>query len=254
MAVTNFDICNRALVLLGVRKLITSFTQDSLEAQTANLSFTPVMNWCFGLANWNFARTTAALTISKGPPTVGPGAWSGAQPTPPWLYEYATPADYIRAVYITNNAVAPGTGVAGWAGEPQRFAIANDTGAVVLLTNQATCNLIYTAYITNPTDWPFYFERLAVIALANTMCLAITSDLNLQERLAVSLEQQISIAMQLNKLEGLVIEDSTPEWIQATGINYPYRRVDRQQEKDAAGVYVTNNMVPPNSAPKPRGR
>jgi hypothetical protein len=253
MAVSNFDICNRALVLLGVRKLITSFTQDSLEAQTANLSFTPVMNWCFGLANWNFARTTAALTISKGPPGTSPGVWSSAQPTPPWLYEYATPADYIRAVYITNNASAASP-TAGWAGEPQRFAIANDSGAVVLLTNQSAVNLIYTAYITNPTDWPFYFERLAVIALAQTMCLAITGDLNLHERLSLALEQQISIALQLNKLEGLVIEDNTPEWIQATGINYPYRRVDRSSEREAAGGYTPNVPTPPNSIPKPRGR
>lgn len=242
MATTNFDICNRALAMLGVRKIIASFTQDSLEAQTANLCFTPVMNWCFGLNNWNFARNTAALTISKGPTPSSPPAWSSTYATPPWLYEYPLPADYIRAIYITNNAAAA-TG-AGYAGEPQRFAIADDAGAAVLLTNQATCNLVYTSYISNPTNWPFYFERLAVIALAQSMCMNLTQNLELFDRLNIALEQQISIAMQLNKLEGLIIEDTTPEWIQATGINYPFRRTDPRETP----------LPPPSASPPPKAR
>ena len=164
--------------MLGVRKTINSFTQDSLEAQTANQTFTPVVNWCFGLANWNFARQTAALTISKGPVPSSPAAWSSTYPSPPWLYQYPLPADYIRAVYITNNAAAA-TG-AGYAGEPQRFAIVEDTtGVAVLVTNQAAVNLVYTAYVTSPTNWPFYFERLAVIAMAQNMCMALTGNLEL---------------------------------------------------------------------------
>jgi hypothetical protein len=248
MATTNFDICNRALTLLGSRKTINSFTQDSLEAQTANQSFTPTMNWCFGLANWNFARQTAALVITKGPPTTSPGAWTTAVPSPPWLYQYGLPVDYMRAVYMTNNAAAA-TGP-GYAGEPQRYAIVEDTtGVTVLVTNSATCNLIYTAYVVSPTNWPFYFERLAVLALAQNMCMSLTGNLELLNWLAAGLEQQIAIAMQLNKLEGLVIEDNTPEWIQALGINYPFRRISPEA--------LPGPMQQPATTitqPKPRGR
>ena len=228
MTVTSTDIANRALTMLGLQKRISSLSQDSAEAQAISSVYSPILAWCFGIANWNFARSTAVLTISKGPPTVSPGVWSSAQPAPPWLYEYTVPADFVRALYITNSDAAAPT--AGWLGEPKRFVVGNDTIAAVpqpvLLTNEPSAVLIYTANVSAPTNWPWYFERLAVIAVAHGVCLALTHELQLFEALNEMLEQQISIASQINQLEGLVIVDSTPEWNQALGINYPYRRID----------------------------
>jgi hypothetical protein len=73
-----------------------------------------------------------------------------------------------------------------------------------------------------------------VIALAHTTCYALTGNMKLLEELTQMLEQQISIAMQSNLAEGLMIEDTTPEWIQALGINYPYRRFGTPQSDAAA--------------------
>jgi hypothetical protein len=154
--------------------------------------------------------------------------WSNTYPSPPWAYEYALPADFIRAQYLAGYATA--AGVVGWYGEPKRFVIAFDNIASVqqqvLLTNEVSPSLIYTANVTDPTVWPWYFERLIVIALAQTICLALTGDKKLLMVLEQILEQQINIATQANMTEGLVMPDATPEWIQALGINYPYRRAD----------------------------
>lgn len=225
---TLVDIANRSLVMIGLQKKISSLTQDSAEAQTINAIITPIENWCFGLANWNFARRSSTLSNLKGPPPSNPSTWSTTYPSPPWLYEFSLPTDFIRALYITNSD--PSTANPGYLGEPKRFVIANDTISaveqIVLLTNQSAPVLVYTAFITDPTIWPWYFERLAVIALAQGISMSLVPNLNLLEELTQTLEQQISIASQINMIEGLQIPDTTPEWIQALGINYPYRRVD----------------------------
>lgn len=226
---TTTDIGNRALQLVGTRTTMASLTESSNEALQINLVFAAIQNWCSGLANWNFARNTAGLTLLKGP-AVGP-TWSNTYPSPGWNYEYALPSDFIRAIYLTNTAINTNSAQpATFVGEPRRFVLAVDTVAAVqqevLLTNESVAILIYTAFIANPTLWPWYFERLMVIALAQTVCMALTGDKKLFGELSTMLEQQINISTQINIAEGLIVGDTTPEWIQALGINYPYRRID----------------------------
>ena len=38
----------------------------------------------------------------------------------------------------------------------------------------------------------------------------------------------------INTIEGLMVPDSTPEWIQALGVNYPYRRIDGTVSQQSA--------------------
>lgn len=235
------DVANMALVTIGKQKQISALTQDSAEAKVINTIITLVQSWCFGLTNWNFARNTAVLSLTKGPPGASPPSWSSTYPSPPWLYEYLLPTDFIRALYVTNSGAAA---TAGYLGEPQRFALGVDTISAtqqeVLFTNQPGSILIYTSFITNPTIWPWYFLQLAVLALAQAICMSLTGNLNLFQEISQALEQQIYIATQANVAEGLIIQDTTPEWIQALGINYPYRRLD--------------GRAPPALAAPPRGK
>jgi hypothetical protein len=234
MTVTTADIGNRALQLIGTRTTVSAaelIAGNTNEALQINIALTPIENWCYGLANWNFARKTVALTKVLGPPPANPASWiSGTYPSPPWLYEYTLPADFIRAIYLTNIDAAS---TQGFLGEPKRFQLGTDTIASVqqevLLTNEVSALLIYTSSITDPTLWPWYFERLMVMALAQALCMPLAQDRRLFEELSISLEQQISISTQVNAAEGLLINDITPEWIQALGINYPYYRMNREQ-------------------------
>jgi len=225
MTTTDVDITNRALQLIGTRTTVASMAEVSTEAIQANLVYNAVRDWCFGISNWNFARKVATLVVAKSltPP---PGTWTSTAPQPPWLYEYKLPTDFIRAVYLTNSASADNK----YSGEPQRFSFGNDTISAiqqqVILTNATPAILVYTSQVTDPTLWPWYFERVVVSTLAWTLSNTLSGDKDLVTYLDGVATRFITIADLKNREEPLAIDDTTPEWIQALGINYPYRRHD----------------------------
>lgn len=230
MTVTVADIVNRALQLVGTRTTVTTSeltNSSSNEAIQANIAYGPIRDWCFGVVNWNFARTTAKLTSIK--TTTGFPTWSTSAASPPWVKEYSLPSDFIRAIYLTNQDQAADSAVA-WAGEPQRFVIAADIISTVqqqvLLTNQSSAILVYTARLSDPTNWPWLFERFVVSSLATALCYVLTGDRELRNKLEESSRVALIIAEQANREEGLTFGDTTPEWIQAIGIEYPNRRHD----------------------------
>lgn len=236
MAVTSTDIVNRALQLVGTRTTVASLVEVSNEATQANICYAAVRDWCLGVTNWNFARRSAALAVNKQtavPPTV---PWATATSvSPPWKYSYTLPADCLQVQYITNSDINADSTL--FLGEPKRFVVAADTVAAVLqrvlLTNEPNIVCIYTAQITDPTQWPWMFERLVVSALAWTLCMALDGDKDQIKALDTTMERFLSVAIQANTAEGLSFGDTTPEWIQALGINYPYRRSDGKATSQA---------------------
>lgn len=228
MPVTSTDITNRALQLLGTRTTVTSLAEASNEAIQASLCYEAIRDWCLGLENWSFARKTAVLTTIKSVSSVVPPWNATSEPSPPWLHEYQYPADALLVRYVS-NAVANADGTA-FLGEPQRFAVAVDivaaVPATVILTNTTNAIAIYTVRVTDPTNWPWYFERFVVNAMASTLSMALTGNIELLKFLDGKAMQQLQIAIQADNVEGLRVDDTTPEWIQALGINYPYRRDD----------------------------
>lgn len=226
---TSVDICNKALVLLGIQETISSLTQDSAEAKAFNQVYTDLRDWCLGAVNWNFARKSAILTPNK----VYTGSpWTAAQPSPPWLAEYLMPTDALRIQYITN--LTQDSAVTKFLGEPRRFQVAMDTIASVqtkvILCNETTSIIaIYTAQITDPTMWPWLFERFIVSSIAWTVSPVLTGDKDLTKELNAMMNNYFDIAFQSNLAEGLYFNDTGPEWIQALGVNYPFRRQDGRE-------------------------
>ena len=232
MATATPDIVNRALQLIGTRTTVTAGELaggTTNEAIQANIALPPIEAWAFGLANWNFARSTQSITAVKGPPGISPGPWSTGEPPPPWLYEYVLPSDFTRAIFVTNSAYPP-AGTAGWAGEPQRFALGYDTitsvPQEVLFTNVSGAILTYTSNAPGPALWPWYFERVVVYALAKSLCMVLAGDFKLFMELAQTMEQHLMISLQMNAMEGLSIDDTTVEWIRSIGVEDPYRLVN----------------------------
>lgn len=236
MAITNTDITNRALQLIGTRTTVTSLAESSNEASQANLVFTAVRDWCLGVGNWNFARKTVIATPSK---TVSPVVpWSNASPSPPWKFEYVLPTDTIKVQYITVSTL--NTGADGYLGEPKRFQVAVDTIAaverqVILCNEPSTIVIVYTAQITDPTEWPWMFERFMVATLAWTLSMALTGDRELTKELNATMSNYLNIAVQANTAEGLLFNDTAPEWIAALGINYPLRRTINKPNRQSKG-------------------
>jgi hypothetical protein len=219
---TSTDITNRALQLLGTRTTIASLAETSNEAIQANLVYTALVNWCLVQANWNFARKSVVLAQTS---TFTGSPWTTAQPTPQWIYQYNAPADYLRALYLFGTTlVNPGN--TAFTGEPQRFAVSEAGNATVILSNQVSAGLIYT-YTAGENQWSSAFERFVVHALAYTLCFALGE----KDQLSGFYERMMHMfvsAEQINREEGLIIGDTSPEWIQAAGIPYPERRYDRR--------------------------
>jgi hypothetical protein len=235
MATNDFDICNRALIDMASKKVISSLQQDSIEAKTFNLVYVAIRDWCLCLANWNFARRTAFMgtVIKQIPAPPPPVPWNGTTtPAPPWLLEYQIPSDYLKAQYITNSAADPSNTF--YAGEMQRFVIAQDgVNNKVLLTSQTNPVLVYTAQITDPTQWTPWFERIVVSALSwKTGGVLAPEPLRFSLDFIMALKQAfveaLSIGVRANIEEGsLVPADATPELIQARGLEYPEMRLNR---------------------------
>lgn len=225
---TDVDICNRALLFLGVQRIISGLTQDSVEAKACNTIYTNIRDWCLGVNNWNFARKTAKLTLLKAntSPVVAP--WVSTEVSPAWLYAFGFPADALVFRYVTNSD--PTTDNLSYLGEPKRFVVANDTIAAavqpVVLTNESSAVGIYTGKITDPTLWPWYFERFVVSNLAWNLSMALLENEKLTEYLDHLMMRYFDAAYTANLAEGMTFGDTTPEWIQALGINYPFRRND----------------------------
>jgi len=222
MATSSADICNQALRAIGSQATIRDLTQDSLEAQACNSIYSFVTDWCHTLTNWNFARKTATLTKTK--TSTGSGAWSVGSPAPAWKYEYSLPSDFIRFLYVTNSE----NDGSKFLGNVQRAVVTNDTAPVVL-TDTDGAILVYTARI-GEQYWPPHFIRLAVSAVAWNIAGTVTGQKDLVQYFDSITTRMFMVAEQINRDEGLSIIDSTPEWIQAIGINYPYRRLDGKND------------------------
>lgn len=227
MTVSSTDIANRALQLIGTRTTITSLSEESNEAVQINLIYSTVVDWCHALTNWNFARATAVLSSLKS--FTGGAPWSTTRPSPPWTNEYALPSDFIAARYLTNSDLNSGS--TAFLGQPKRYVISYDgaTGGspatqVTLLCSQSSGILVYTARISDPTLWPAYFERVVVAAIARTVSFALTGSLEVFKMVKGLETDAVVAADYINRLEGLIIDDKTVEWLNATGIPYPAHR------------------------------
>ena len=244
------DIANRALSAIGTRSEIVDFNEDSNEARQIKLHFHSVRDQLIRMAPWNFARNftnLALITAAPGTPenpTAGANVWEKGIPPPPWSYEYAYPADCLRALYIVpqfttgfTSGVPITTAVTGgapafWNGPPVRFAVAVDQidpsgkpspqglDTTVILTNQQQAILCYNRRIVSPDIWDDLFHNAMTSALGQRLAIALTGDKGLAQLQMQSANDAISRARQMDGNEGLTVNDVTPDWIRTRGISY----------------------------------
>lgn len=238
------DLANRALNSIGTRSQITSLTEDSNEAKSANLWFDQLRDELLRMAPWNCATNYNTIEVLKAAPgtpenpTQGTTVWDKAtQPPPPWAYEYAYPSNCLRALWIVpqfNTGFASGipitTAVTGfpsyWNGPPVRFKRAIDQDAHgndinVILTNQQQAILVYIKEVTNPDVWDVQFQQAFVAALAARLCFNLTGDKALSNSKIAEANTYIAIARAGDGNEGLTINNVTPDFIRIRGIDYP---------------------------------
>lgn len=142
-------IANLALQRIGTRTTITAAelsAQSSNEAIQFNLAYAQVRDELLRLAPWQCASAMIDLQFITSLPGTPENQstpanqlqWSPGLPLPPWTYEYAYPADCLRALWIVpqfnpgvvGTPIYPVNSPSGYVtttqGPPIKFTVGND--------------------------------------------------------------------------------------------------------------------------------
>jgi hypothetical protein len=149
------QICNIALVRIGVTKFLTNVETDkSKEASALNLVFDDERDYVLRDFPWPFATSYAQLNLV-----------SGSLETPTsndWIYAYRYPSDCMFARRITTVLGRAET-------QPPPFKIGRDSQGRLVYTNQEDAELEYTLGVTDPAEFDSVFDSMLAWKLAKTL-------------------------------------------------------------------------------------
>lgn len=238
---SDVDITNRSLQAIGTRSTIVAMNEGSNESNNAGLCYAATRQELIRAAPWNFATATMPLALLKSAPgtlenPVYPtsGVWNPAtQPPPGWTYEYAYPADCLRARKLVPNMVAQQqgsstplfpTGVNAalpfWDLPGQRFQVTTDTDSgnnpfTCILANVDRAILCYLRDVTIESVWDPMFRDAMVQALGGKLALALTGDKAVADAAFRRANEKILEARAADANEGITVLDHDPDWITA---------------------------------------
>lgn len=150
---TETEICNNALDLIGQGLHIEGPDENSKEAESCSRLFGPTLRRCLGKADWSFARKTAKLEETAG---------VGSQP---FKYSYALPADCMRVLFI--QPVADEDMTVHTYEQDLRFDFRTVDGEKLLITSvPAPIWIQYDAFISDTALLPEAFTEWLEYCLA----------------------------------------------------------------------------------------
>lgn len=213
MAKNEATICNKALARLGIKVYIDDLETDQTEeAETANVFYEDVRDACLALHEWPFAMRRVTLAQD-----------GGEAKRDGWLYVFKYPSDCLVARSICPVATVNDPTYDDLYGRQssslmnayrrsirsdQRIpyaieaAMVPDSDGKVILCDLPAPVLFYTSRITDTAQFPPLFTSALAWKLAEEMALPLTQDRNkmllareefkttVQEALAVALNEQ----------------------------------------------------------------
>jgi len=183
------EICNSALNILGANN-ITALTEDSKNARLCNQRYEPLRDAVFREHTWNCLVKRVQL------------ARDTASPTHEYNYQYQLPSDCLRVLSTGGYHDGSTSNVDGG----QKFKVEGRK----ILTDEDTVYLIYSARITDPTQYDSLLIESIVARLAAELCYAITSSTSL----AVALKQDYAEKLRLARHAGAT--EGTPDYIDSS--------------------------------------
>ena len=178
MAQSDISLCSKALIKLGA-KSITSFNENTAEAQVANQLYTSVRDALLSSYPWRFA--TAQVNLAR----------LTENPTADYAYAYQLPNDFLRAL-------SAGCGY----GKGLNYRIYQNT----LQTNAENVTLTYL-FLPKEENFPAFFDELLIAKLAAEFCLPLTENTSRTEFL---IKQASNIFSQAKLIDS---QQSLPESI-----------------------------------------
>ena len=163
MALTVYDICSAALVMVGAEP-IASFADGTTEAKACGLFYQPTVDNMLSLYPWRFATKTTQLSRDA----TGPGT--------KWQAAYLLPAEFkaVQAIMTDVN------------GNPIPF----DRFENKVMCDAGETQAVWCVYTYDPPIawWPGYFQAIVETALALRLSFAVAGKIDLRKELESTLE------------------------------------------------------------------
>lgn len=154
MADSKFDICSKALVLVGANT-IASFTESTTESKVASQLYESTLENLLTRCRWRFASKQAQLSKNS------------ADPTARYESSYALPSDafIVHTVTVADDVIK------------------YDRYGTNIFTNTSSTDTVIADYTFQPSesDFPPYFKQTLVFELASLFAGAIARNDQLSE-------------------------------------------------------------------------
>jgi hypothetical protein len=190
------DICNLALMHIGVNATIASLTEQSTEARACSRVYDTAKNATLRDHNWNFATKYISLADIGTPPEG-------------WHYRYQYPNDCIKAISVTpatNNITAQ---------KQHSFRVVSqdnlETKAIICNISPAT--LEYVADIKSSQNFDPLFVEAISLRIASMIAFTLTGKTRLRNDALKLYEDTIANARFIDAQEGQSQDITEPEWI-----------------------------------------
>ena len=171
MAASVEVICNKALSRLGIRQRITTLATDAAngmaEAVACNDWYATARDLVLADFDWPFARVKADLSAAT-----GEAAWDG------WAYIHVLPSSpvLVSPLFLLPKGVPPRKLTSSMR-EPFQIVKSSQNDSMIVLSDQPTPTLYYTAQITDTTKFAVDFEDAVVWRLAMEICVPLNADM-----------------------------------------------------------------------------
>jgi hypothetical protein len=189
------SMCNLALSHIGLDS-IESLTERTKAAQECDRLYDFVLDATLRDHDWGFARKQVVLALL-------------AETRSGWDYVYAYPTDCVAARGIYNPSSSAGTSYDSETDEYKKYGDvsyeigSNATGSArVVLTNQASAELIYTAKISNANVYDAAFIESFALHLASYLSIPLKRDTKLKQMLLQEYRLKLGQAQEASAGEG----------------------------------------------------
>jgi hypothetical protein len=176
MARSRADVCNLALEKIGSEG-ITTFPEDSVIGRLCSRFYLPTVEEELRTHNWNFSLERKALNQDVTTPI-------GDE----YVYQYSLPTDPYCLKVIRQLGIVKTL---------QDYRIEGRK----LLSNFSSMGIQYVREIEDPNLFDSLFTEAVAAKLAYKMCLPITNDKSLRDRMVVEYDKAIANAEEANEIE-----------------------------------------------------
>ena len=197
MAASNTDVCNSALVKLGVYPLISALSDNTKPAILCNSRYQYIVDELLRLHPWNFAKKRTSLALSVTVPNYY------------YLYQFPLPADFVRILDIGFGLLAGTT-----TQYPDDWAL--ESGNIMCFST--TCNIMYIYKNYDTTTWDQLFEESVAWRLAADIGYGLTQSSTLVQSCYQAYQKTLDLARSMNAQDrGSVQQVQADDWMQIRG-------------------------------------